>query len=692
MEARDLLVEIGTEELPPKSLKRLLTDLQTNVGEELSRANFSFEEIKGYATPRRLAVLIKALPSSQPQQQTEKRGPAVTAAFDEAGHPTKAAEGFARSCGVSVQDLERMETDKGQWLVFRETKPGRPIDELLESIVTDALSNLPVDRRMRWGAARVEFVRPVHWIVTLYGSDVIPATIMELKSDRLTHGHRFMGEAISLNDANDYTASLYKQYVIADFEERKSEINRQILEAAKQLNGTAVIDNSLLEEVTALVEWPVTLAGRFDEKFLTLPEEVLVSVMTEHQRYFHVRDDDNRLLPRFLTVANIESHEPETVIRGNERVIEPRLADAAFFYEVDTRSTLEDKLERLGQVVFQSELGTYLEKAERVSMLAGSIATMIGADEAHARRAGRLAKADLVSDMVGEFPDLQGTMGRYYALADGEPDRVASAIGDHYLPIQSGGRLPAAPVGYCVALADKLDTVIGLFAIGQPPSGSRDPFALRRQALGVVRICVEKELNLNLRECLQQAAECYSSQFEINSSRLDEIQSWIVDRLANWCQDQGISTDTFNAVRQSREGITNLLEARQRAVAMHSFRKHPRAENLAAANKRVANILKDVDTEKLATPDDTLFEAEAERTLVQSMDEAREKMDAAPDYETQLLALADLQPHIDRYFDDVMVMTDDSTRRENRLATVWQMRRLFLNLADFSVLQPSAGE
>ncbi|MEX2488848.1 MAG: glycine--tRNA ligase subunit beta [Pseudomonadales bacterium] len=692
METRDLLVEIGTEELPPKSLKRLLTDLQTNVGQELSRANFSFDEIKGYATPRRLAVLIKALPSSQPQQQTEKRGPAVTAAFDEAGHPTKAAEGFARSCGVSVGDLERMETDKGEWLVFRETKPGQSIESLIENIVSNALENLPIDRRMRWGASRVQFVRPVHWVVALYGADVIPATIMELPAGRETRGHRFMGKTISLKDANDYAASLYKQYVLADFEDRKKEINRQLLEEAKKCNGTAVIENALLEEVTALVEWPVALAGHFDERFLELPEEVLISVMTEHQRYFHLRDNRGKLLPRFLTVANIESADPDTIVSGNERVIEPRLADAAFFYEVDTRSTLEDKVQTLGNVVFQSELGTYLQKAERLSMLAGAIAKRIGTNEIHARRAGRLAKADLVSDMVGEFPDLQGIMGSYYALADGEPDAIARAIGDHYLPIQAGGRLPAEPVACCIALADKLDTLVGLFAIGQPPSGSRDPFALRRQALGVVRICVEKELDLNLKECLQQAAECYSSQLTINSSQLDEIQSWIIDRLANWCQDQGISTDTFNAVRQSREGITNLLEAYRRVMAMHSFRKHPRAENLAAANKRVANILKDIDTNTLATPDDKLFEAEAERTLVQSMNEAREKMDAALDYETQLLALADLQPHIDRYFDDVMVMTDDATQRDNRLATVWQMRRLFLNLADFSLLQPSAGE
>lgn len=690
METRDLLLEIGTEELPPKSLKRLMDDLASNIGQELDAAKFTFSEIKRFATPRRLAVLIMDLPSAQPQQETEKRGPAVKAAFDDAGKPTRAAEGFAKSCGVGVDDLQRMKTDKGEWLVYRQTEPGQPIQALIGDIVSNALAKLPVDRRMRWGASTVEFVRPAHWLIALYGADVLPTTILGLQADRVTRGHRFMGQESSLESANDYVEALRSQYVVADFEERKALIHEQLIREAKKLKGEVVVDDALLEEVTALVEWPVTLAGSFEESFLELPEEVLVSVMTEHQRYFHLRDRNGKLLPRFLTVANVESKNPATVISGNERVIKPRLADAAFFYDVDIKSTLEDKLESLGYVVFQSELGTYLQKAHRISVLAGAIAKLIGADKAQAERAGLLCKADLVTDMVGEFPDLQGTMGRYYALADGESSEIARAIGEHYLPVQSGGKLPDSPAGCCVSLADKLDTLVGLFAIGQPPSGSRDPFALRRQALGVIRICIEKELDLNLKDCLAQAAASYSNKFDIGSGQLDEVERYILDRLANWCQDQGIASDTFNAVRHSHDGITSLLEAHRRAVAMQSFRQHSRAENLAAANKRVANILKEIDTGRLPAPDEKSFELDAERALLDSLEKAQQAMQSADSYEQQFLALADLQPVIDRYFDDVMVMTEDKTRRENRLATVSTMRKLFLNLADFSLLQLSA--
>jgi len=690
METRDLLIEIGTEELPPRSLSQLSAGLETNIGLELDAVGLVFAGIRGLATPRRLAVLVNGLAANQPEQQNERRGPAVSAAFDKQGNPTRAALGFARSCGVEVTALETMETEKGAWLVHRQTRPGESAGALIESIVTRALANLPVDRRMRWGASRVEFVRPVHWIVLLYGDEVLPASIMGQAADRITRGHRFMGELRELRHANEYVEALREQYVVADKIERSDVIRQQLLAQAKELGGEVIVDEALLDEVTALVEWPVTLAGRFEDVFLDLPEEVLISVMTEHQRYFHLRDANGKLMPRFLTVANIESKEPAAVVSGNERVIKPRLADAAFFYDVDIKTTLAEKLDRLGNVVFQSMLGSYLSKAERIERLASEIGRLIGADETQAARAGLLCKSDLVLDMVGEFPGLQGVIGGYYAAVNGEPGEVARAIGEHYLPIQSGGALPSTTVGCCVALADKLDTLVGLFAIGQPPSGSRDPFALRRQALGVIRVCVEKSLDLNLPECLVLAAEGYAGKLDIGVEPVADVAQYIINRFANWSQEQGIAQDTFSAVRQSDKGIANLMEAWHRLGAMEAFREHERAENLIAANKRVANILRDIDTRALPHADPGAFDDDAEGVLYKSLQQARNRMAAAGDYEQQFLALADLQPDIDRYFDDVMVMTDNERLRQNRLATLAEMRTLFLSLADFSVLQPRA--
>lgn len=684
MATNDLLVEIGTEELPPKSLGRLMTSLADALTAELARAQLTHGEVKAYASPRRLAVLVRELAEKQPEQQIERRGPSIQAAFDANGQPTKAAVGFARSCGVAdPTTLDTMESEKGAWLVYREEKPGATVQALAETIVGNAVSSLPIERPMRWGTHRAEFVRPVHWVVLLYGADVLPATVLGIGSGRSSRGHRFMSPGeVDLAVPNDYTKALKEANVIVDFDERRETIRAQLNTIADEEKATVVIDDGLLDEVTALVEWPVALCGRFDRGFLDVPEEALISAMTSHQRYFHMTDAAGNLLPRFIAVANLASRDPGAVIAGNERVIAPRLADAAFFYQQDCKSTLEEKLVRLRSVVFQSKLGNYHDKATRIRSLAGFIAGKTGADAGAAERAGLLCKADLVSDMVGEFPELQGIMGGYYARNDGESEAIAMAIADHYLPVQSGGDLPRSAVGRCVALADKLDTLSGLFGIGQPPTGSRDPFALRRQALGVLRICMEAELPLDIVELVDVAASLHGKGFETQA-----LLQYFFDRLAGLYQEHGIGNDTFNAVRNARVQTTVLTELDRRIRAVQAFRDHERAEALVAANKRVANILKQTALDDLPAVAPGLFREDAERKLYDALGKASEALASTDDFEARLLALADLQPVIDTYFDDVLVMAEDEALRQNRMATLASMRKLFLSVADVSMLQ-----
>ena len=681
---KDLLIEIGTEELPPKSLRTMMENLGSNFSQKLNEAELEFESLQTFATPRRLALLIKSLAAAQPDHIVEKRGPSLKAAYDEAGQPSKAALGFMRSCGIKdLSHLEQQETEKGTWLVYRVQKSGAHLKDLITELINSSLAELPIDRRMRWGASREEFVRPVHWLVVLHGSEVLPATVLGVNAGNITSGHRFMAPGeISLDSASSYVNCLHEANVVVDFESRKQLIVDQLDDMAVHEKAEVVVDPDLLDEVTSLVEWPVALLGNFDPEFLKLPEEALISAMQSHQCYFHLVDKDNRLLPKFITIANIASSNPQTVIAGNERVISPRLSDAAFFINQDKKTSLDNRLAHLKTVLFQSKLGSYHDKAERVARLAGYIADKIGADATVASRAGLLCKADLASDMVGEFPELQGIMGGYYARHDGEDSSVSDAISEHYRPVVSGGDLPDTPAGQCVAIADKIDTLTGLFGIDQPPSGSRDPFALRRQTLGIIRICVEKSLALDLRELINEAINIHDQEFDG-----DAVISYLIERLGVWYQDQGISFDTFSAVQQSSEKISDLCANDIRVRSLQAFRTHARAANLIAANKRIANILKKVDESTLAPVTEAIFTEDAELALFSALGKATSDLSNTENYEEKFLALADLQPAIDRYFDDVMVMADEESLRDNRLATLSQMRNLFPSVADLSVLQ-----
>ncbi len=683
MKRADYLIEIGLEELPPKPMPGLISAFAENVKSELEKAQLAFASVESFATPRRLALRVQDLAGEQPVQAIEKRGPSVSAAFDEHGEPTKAAAGFARSCGVDdVAALDRIQTDKGEWLVYRDEKPGESLGALLPGILERALDAVPVERAMRWGAVQKAFVRPVHWIVSLYGDEVMPVSLYGATAGRESQGHRFMSNGVvSINAPGDYEAALESAHVIASFEKRRSIIAAQLEQMAGEQGAEIVIDPALLDEVTALVEWPVTLCGKFDESFLRVPEEALVSAMKSHQRYFHMVDAEGRLLPRFVTIANIESADPEVVVAGNERVITPRLTDAAFFYEQDRKTSLEAKTERLKQVVFQSKLGTYHDKATRIAALCAEVETLLGT-ETGAPRAGLLCKADLVTDMVDEFPDLQGIMGDYYARHDGEPEAVCTAIGEHYRPTQSGGDIPGSLAGQIVAIADKLDTLTGLFGIGQPPTGSRDPFALRRQSLGVLRILMEAELDLDLFDLLERACKLHGADFDAAG-----LKDYMIERLAVYYQDRGIQGDTFDAAMGSEfEGLV-LPTFDRRVRAIQAFRSRPEASSLAAANKRIANLLSKVEGETPSAVDPSMFAHDAEQALFDAVNEKARTLETIEGFEQKLGALSTLQTVVDRYFDDVLVMDNDDAVRNNRLATLASMRQLFLQIADVSMLQ-----
>lgn len=683
MPAESLLIEIGTEELPPKSLNRLRQAFAAGMQQQVENTGLTHEGVESFATPRRLAVRFKNIADRQPDQAIEKKGPAVKAAFDQEGHPTRALSGFMRSCGIESPDaLSTLETDKGSWLVYRSEQPGQDLQALVPDMLNRALADLPIDRRMRWGKRRSEFVRPVHWLVCLHGATILPVQAFGLTASNQSRGHRFMSDGpFTVTHANDYVEACRSASVLADFDERRETIRGQINRLAKEQAAELEDDPALLDEVTSLVEWPVALAGSFDEDFLKVPAEVLISAMKEHQRYFHLTDAaTGKLLPRFITVANLESSQPDVVIAGNERVIRPRLSDAAFFFEQDTRSPLQENLPRLSQVVFQTDLGTYLEKTERVSRLAGHIAAALGADRSLAETAGRLCKADLVSDMVIEFPDLQGVMGGYYAAHDGESNEIAKGIAQHYRPEYSGGPLPEGPIASAVALADKLDTLVGLFGINQPPTGSKDPFALRRQALGVIRICIENGLRFNLLDCLAQAASGYERQFDTAP-----LADYIIERLTNYYADQGISSDVVDAVVATRaaDGI-DLVHLDQVMQAIAAFRQVPAAEQIIAANKRVANILRQADAGNRAYQA-SLATDEAEQGLFQAMSTL--DLTAVSSAEDKLTRLASLQSPVDRFFDEVLVMAEDEALKNNRLALLRDLRSQFLEVADFSLLQ-----
>lgn len=698
---QDLLVEIGTEELPPKALANLAEDfhdrLTAIIWGQLNLLEPNHSKTYYFYSPRRLVVKIDNLRNQQPNRQIEKHGPAIKVAYDESGTPTKAAEGFARSCGTSIDRLEQRDGK----LFYAVTESGKPASDLLPAAIIEALSKLPVPRRMRWGESAHEFVRPVHWVVVLLGDQVIDCEILGVKSDRYTRGHRYhYPEPVVLNSADDYVSTLQQAKVwLNDSEQQLNQIiSEKVTILAEQVGGYALNsepDSKLVAEVAALVEWPVPLRGEFDPKFLELPEEVLIATLEDQQRYFPIRDHDSgKLLPCFITVANIESRDPDQVRRGNERVIVPRLADAMFFWATDRATPLADRVPELDSMMFQKQLGSLGDKMRRVAELADHTAEAIGANPAYARRAAELAKCDLLSQLVGEFPELQGVAGGYLASNDGEESEVAQAISEQYRPRYAGDELPQSRTGQALAIADKLDTIVGIFSIGQAPTGERDPFALRRAALGMLRILIEKELDIDLQQLIRQAQQKLMTsavgknlQTADNNKLEADIFDFMMERLRAFYLDSGVSHDVFEAVLARRP--TRPLDFQRRLLAVQSFRKLPEAESLAAANKRIRNILKQVDVVNGSLNKDIL-QAPAERELAMAIETLRERIEpllADNEYEQALTSLAGLRDSVDAFFDNVMVLCEDENLKRNRIALLADLSDLFQRTADISRLQ-----
>jgi glycyl-tRNA synthetase beta chain len=688
-ETRDLLVEIGTEELPPKALKRLATAFAEEMHSGFEKNDLNHTNYQWFATPRRLAVLISDLDSSQEDKEVEKRGPALAVAYDEEGNPTKAAEGFARSCGVSVDKLDTLETDKGSWLSYKATETGSSTSALLEEIINSALNKLPIPKRMRWGSGDAEFVRPVHWVVVLYGKELVSCTVLDVESGNQTRGHRFHHpQSIELKSPAEYLDKLKTEgKVIADYEQRQHQIRDEVISEAEKNGGTAIIDPTLLDEVTALVEWPAVISGGFDQKFLELPNEVLVSSMQDHQKYFPVKDDNGQLLAQFITVANIESLTPEEIVKGNERVIFPRLSDAAFFWQRDLAKALGDYQPGLKDIVYQKQLGSLHDKSVRVAEIAAYLADELGIDKENTRRAAALAKCDLLSDMVGEFPDLQGIMGRYYAIKSGEDANVAEALDEQYMPRFAGDKLPSNPIGQVLALAEKLDTLVGIFTIGQIPTGDKDPFGLRRAAIGCLRIIIECELDLDLRASLEIAALQFDATLASDDA-VDPVFKFTMERLRRYYADAEISNDIFEAVLSLSP--VRPLDFHQRIQAVSKFATLAESASLAAANKRIQNILKQNEASLANDVNKDLLEESAEKLLVSALETISIKVQPLLEnskYADTLTTLAGLRDPVDNFFDEVMVMCDDEAIKLNRLALLSKLNTLFMTIADISKLQ-----
>ena len=688
MTTQNFLVEIGTEELPPKALKTLATSFADNVEAELNQAGLTFDKIEWFAAPRRLAVKVLNLATQQPNKEIEKRGPAVSAAFDAEGKPTKAAEGWARGCGITVEQAERIATDKGEWLVHRAKIEGQPTKNLLNDIVANALAKLPIPKPMRWADKTVQFIRPVHTVTMLLGDDLIEGEILGVASARTIRGHRFLGEKeFEIQHADQYPQLLReKGSVVADFNERKAEILAKSQAKATALGGVADIEESLLEEVTSLVEYPNVLAAKFEERFLAVPAEALVYTMKGDQKYFPIYDKDGKLLPHFIFVSNINPEDPTAIIEGNEKVVRPRLTDAEFFFKTDLKQKLVDRLPRLETVLFQQQLGTLKDKTDRIEQLAGEIAKQIGADEVKAKRAGLLSKCDLMTNMVFEFTDTQGVMGMHYARHDGEDEEVAVALNEQYMPRFAGDELPKSLVASAVALADKFDTLTGIFGIGQAPKGSADPFALRRAALGALRIIVEKNLPLDLEDLVTKSAALFGDKLT-NQNVVADVVDFMLGRFRAWYQDEGIAVDVIQAVLARRPTRPADFDARVRAVS--HFRTLDSAEALAAANKRVSNILAKVDA-AIGEINLTACVEPAEKALAEAVLALRTEVQpliAQGDYTAVLDKLANLRAPVDNFFDNVMVNAEDPALRQNRLAILNTLQDLFLQVADISVLQ-----
>ncbi|MGF1775159.1 glycine--tRNA ligase subunit beta [Vibrio maritimus] len=691
--AKEFLIELGTEELPPTQLRTLAEAFAANFEAELKSADLAHEGVKWYAAPRRLALRVAGLAEGQADKVVEKRGPAVSVAFDADGNATKAAQGWARGNGITVEQADRLVTDKGEWLLFKQEVKGQATTEIVVELAAKALANLPIAKPMRWGNKTTQFIRPVKTLTMLMGSDLIEGEILGVASDRTIRGHRFMGEQeFTIDSAEQYPAILEERgKVMADYEARKAIILADAEKAGAAVGGITELEDDLVEEVTSLVEWPVVLTAKFEEEFLKVPSEALVYTMKGDQKYFPVYDENKKLLPNFIFVSNIESKEPRYVIEGNEKVVRPRLADAEFFFNTDRKRPLIDRLPELDQAIFQKQLGTIKDKTDRITELAGYIAEQIDADVEKSKRAGLLAKCDLMTSMVFEFTDTQGVMGMHYATHDGEDEQVALALYEQYMPRFAGDELPSTGISSAVAMADKLDTIVGIFGIGQAPKGS-DPFALRRASLGVLRIIVENGYNLDLTDLIAKAQSLFA--LEDGTSKLtnanvaNDVIDFMLGRFNAWYKDEGFSVDIIQAVLANRP--TKPADFDQRVKAVSHFRELEAAEALAAANKRVGNILAKFDGELAAEIDLALLQEDAEKTLaenVEVMTEALEPAFATGNYQEALSKLADLREPVDAFFDNVMVMADDEALKKNRLTLLNNLRNLFLQIADISLLQ-----
>ncbi|BBT37732.1 MULTISPECIES: glycine--tRNA ligase subunit beta [Pseudomonas] len=683
MSAQDFLVELGTEELPPKALASLGDAFLAGIEKGLQAAGLNYTGKQVYAAPRRLAVLIRQLDVQQPDRSINIDGPPRQAAFDAEGNPTQAALGFAKKCGVDLAEIDQ----SGAKLRFSQHIPGKATASLLPTIVEDSLNDLPIPKRMHWGASREEFVRPTQWLVMLLGDQVVECTLLAQKAGRESRGHRFHHpENVVITTPANYVEDLRKAYVLADFAERRELIAKRTAELAMQQEGTAVVPPALLDEVTALVEWPVPLVCSFEERFLEVPQEALITTMQDNQKYFCLLDSEGKLLPRFITVANVESRDPKQIVLGNEKVVRPRLTDAEFFFKQDKKQPLETFNERLKNVVFQAQLGTVYDKAERVSKLAAFIAPLIGGNAQRAGRAGLLSKCDLATEMVGEFPEMQGVAGYYYAQNDGEPEDVALALNEQYMPRGAGAELPQTLTGAAVAIADKLDTLVGIFGIGMLPTGSKDPYALRRAALGVLRILIEKQLDLDLTTAVEFAVKQYGA--KVKAAGLSEqVLEFIFDRLRARYEDEGIDVATYLSVRALKPG--SALDFDQRVQAVQAFRKLPEAEALAAVNKRVSNLLSKAEGAIAEHVEPKYFDNANEFSLysaIQQADQAVQPMAAARQYSESLARLAALRDPVDAFFEAVMVNAEDAKVRANRYALLSRLRGLFLGVADISLL------
>ncbi len=697
LEPQDLLIELGSEELPPATLTQLSQAWQEALAEQFKQQGLAFTQITSFYTPRRLAVIVHQLAGHQEDQMIERRGPALTVAFDDEGNPSKALLGFCKSCGLTVEDLQKIETDKGTWLYAKSLRKGLALDDLIQDIIEKSLAALPIPRPMRWGTGEHEFIRPLHWLTLLYGERSLTCKIKGIDADCITYGHRFHAPAaIKLKSPADYESALAAAQVIASFEQRKQSILDQLKTISDDLGAILDYEDSLLEEVCNLVEYPNAIIGQFDAKFLDIPQEVLVVTMQESQRYFPLyRKDDKHLLPQFITIANIKSTRPEVIQQGNERVIRPRFEDAEFFWQRDKTQSLESRVDKLNGILFEKKLGSIADKGNRCAQIAAILATKFDINTKLAQRACMLCKCDLLTEMVTEFPKLQGIMGRYYAQHDGEEESLAVAIEEHYWPLKSGAVIPSSQLGQVVALADRIDSLLGIFASGKKPSGVKDPYALRRAALSLVRITIEGKLEFDLNHLLQQAAALLPKTLQ-NDQLVSDVEAFILDRMRGYLVEQGLNKDCFEAVLAGREILTDstaslsLFDCYQRSLAVSGFRSMPEAASLTASNKRIGNILKKIDSSEVVALDAAALTSTIEQKLCTSLDQIETSVEAMvqqQQYTEALHTLAQLKEDIDHFFEEVMVMHEDPTIRANRIALVSRVHRLFTAVADIAVLQ-----